>query len=153
VTLDAVLAHATAQSSSLIPQLVGRYPARTPIKDKEWPGIIEKALRAVQDSRALQGYDVVPSMLTDQYDLIGWLQVLHLTCSFSNPKTSFLFLKYHCYFRNLNSGMPGDSTHVFLLGRFLSARPLSFQSFVRIVSHHLTSQSLVLHFHYDPLLQ
>ena len=55
---------------------MGRYPARTPIKDKEWPGIIEKALRAVQDSKALQGYDVVPSMLTDQYDLIGWLQVL-----------------------------------------------------------------------------
>ncbi len=76
MTLDAVLAHATPQSSSLTPQLVGRYPARTPIKDKEWPGIIEKALRAVQDSKALQGYDVVPSMLTDQYDLIGWLQVL-----------------------------------------------------------------------------
>lgn len=76
VTLDAVLAHAPPQSSSLTPQLVGRYPARTPIKDKEWPGIIEKALRAVQDSKALQGYDVVPSMLTDQYDLIGWLQAL-----------------------------------------------------------------------------
>ena len=78
MTLDAVLAHAPPQSSSLTPQLVGRYPARTPIKDKEWPGIIEKALRAVQDSKALQGYDVVPSMLTDQYDLIGWLQVLCL---------------------------------------------------------------------------
>jgi hypothetical protein len=76
VTPDAVLAHATAQSSTLTPRLVGRYPARTPIKDKEWPAIIEKALRAVQDSKALQGYDVVPSMLTDQYDLIGWLQVL-----------------------------------------------------------------------------
>ncbi|KAL0044700.1 hypothetical protein WJX82_006055 [Trebouxia sp. C0006] len=76
VTLDAVLAPASAQNSSLSPQLVGRYPARTPIKDKEWPGIIEKALRAVQDSKALQGYDVVPSMLTDQYDLIGWHQAL-----------------------------------------------------------------------------
>ncbi|DBB02038.1 TPA: hypothetical protein ACH3X1_000615 [Trebouxia sp. C0004] len=76
VTPDAVLAHATAPSSSPAPQLVGRYPARTPIKDKEWPAIIEKALRAVQDSKALQGYDVVPSMLTDQYDLIGWLQAL-----------------------------------------------------------------------------
>lgn len=75
-TPDAVLAHATAQSSSLTPRLVGRYPARTPIKDKEWPAIIEKALRAVQDSKALQGYDVVPSMLTDQYDLIDWLQAL-----------------------------------------------------------------------------
>lgn len=82
VTPDAVLAHATAQSSSPTPRLVGRYPARTPLKDKEWPAIIEKALRAVQDSKALQGYDVVPSMLTDQYDLIGWLQVLHLTCFF-----------------------------------------------------------------------
>ncbi|KAL0024844.1 hypothetical protein WJX79_004631 [Trebouxia sp. C0005] len=76
VTPDAVLAHATAQSSSPTPRLVGRYPARTPLKDKEWPAIIEKALRAVQDSKALQGYDVVPSMLTDQYDLIGWLQAL-----------------------------------------------------------------------------
>ena len=108
VTADAVLAHATAQSSSPIPRLVGRYPARTPIKDKEWPAIIEKALRAVQDSKALQGYDVVPSMLTDQYDLIGWLQVLHLTCSFQSPNVYFKF-------RNViptldcNSETPGDS--------------------------------------------
>lgn len=55
---------------------MARYAAHRPVKDKDFPAIIDRALKAVQESSTLQSYDVVPSMLTDQYDLTGWFQVL-----------------------------------------------------------------------------
>lgn len=59
----------------LQPLLVARYPARKAIKDKDWPKYIERALRAVADNEKLKKYDVLPPLLRDQYDVIGWLQV------------------------------------------------------------------------------
>ena len=80
VTTDAVLALANGtaptRGSTPNPQLVARYAAHRPVKDKDFPAIIDRALKAVQESSTLQSYDVVPSMLTDQYDLTGWIQVL-----------------------------------------------------------------------------
>lgn len=67
---------AAAGGPSIGPQLVARYPARTPIKDKDWPTIMQRAIKTVQENKQLQGYDVVPSTLTEQYKLMGWLQVL-----------------------------------------------------------------------------
>ena len=82
VTTDATLAHAdaTGTGSAPTPQLVARYAAHTPVKDKDFPAIIDRALRAVKESSTLQSYDVVPSMLTDQYDLTGWFQVMCPFC-------------------------------------------------------------------------
>ena len=54
---------------------MARYPARKAIKDKDWPKYIERALRAVADNEKLKKYDVLPPLLRDQYDVIGWLQV------------------------------------------------------------------------------
>lgn len=57
------------------PNLVPRYPARKPIKDKDWPKFMERAITAVMHNETLKKYDVVPPDLRDQYDVIGWLQV------------------------------------------------------------------------------
>ena len=61
----------------LQPLLVARYPARKAIKDKDWPKYMERALRAVQDNEKLKKYDVLPPDLRDQYDVVGWMQVMY----------------------------------------------------------------------------
>ena len=76
-TADALLLPATPGEPPLQPLLVARYPARKAIKDKDWPKYMERAIRVVQDNEKLKKYDVLPSHLRDQYDVIGWLQVLH----------------------------------------------------------------------------
>ena len=72
---------------------MARYPARTPIKDKDWPTIMQRALKTVQENKQLQGYDVVPSTLTEQYKLMGWLQVLAscTACALTLLYTAFSF--------------------------------------------------------------
>ena len=70
-----MLFSATPGPSPLQPLLVARYPARKAIKDKDWPKYIERALKAVADNEKLKKYDVLPPLLRDQFDVIGWLQV------------------------------------------------------------------------------
>lgn len=61
------------------PQLLPRYSQRAPISNKTWPAIIQRALSAVQQDPSLQAYDVIPAELSEQYDLIGWQQVCHIS--------------------------------------------------------------------------
>ena len=75
-TSDAVIQHVKPDDPPLEPELVPCYAARTPIKDKDWPNYIKKALTVVQASSKLKNYDVVPSMLSDQFELVDWLQVM-----------------------------------------------------------------------------
>ena len=74
---DAVFTPAPSTPIPLAPVLMPRYPTRKAAKDKEWPKLIDRAVRAVQNNNNLKKYDVVPPDLRDQYDVIGWLQVTH----------------------------------------------------------------------------
>lgn len=75
-TAEALLLPTTPGPPPLQPLLLARYPARKAIKDKDWPKYMERALRAVQDNEKLKKYDVLPPDLRDQYDVIGWMQVM-----------------------------------------------------------------------------